>query len=518
MVLRNQLLTPPNSQSENNLEIDRALADNWIFSPDFLDLPYWRTIGYQKSEHDYVIIAEPLTLPECPGCGTQTLLTPTGTLVRKVKDIPRDNRRVEIHFIRQRFRCSCGLNLTQPLPGVVEGRSITVRCALYIGIECLSRSFEEVSRKVGCSCTQAKELLADMICILEAQRNVEAPEVLGIDGVCVGRREHKRNYCQLSDLANSQVFELLPKSTQLEVARFLEQLPDKERIKYVVIDMAKGFLIVVQRILPWTIVIIDPFHVLRMLNDAVTKFVRTKQRGMTQAEHKRLMKGGNRFLLLKRRFELTKKQKEQLEKWFEEVPEFKEAFDLKEAGYDIYKATSRQSAEKHFEEFEKNMPKHLKPAFQSFLGMVKRWKPYIFNYFDYKVSNALTESKNRKIKTLQRLGPRTSFPVLRARVIFADVARMPPQPKSKIKAQDIRKTMQQADKFQRTPETWDPNSYVARINNARKAKNEFSRLLRPARGWEERFGHFSIYSKEKSPYKWDFLWPVARRGSKKTNS
>jgi hypothetical protein len=91
---------------------------------------------------------------------------------------------------------------------------------------------------------------------------------------------------------------------------------------------------------------------------------------------------------------------------------------------------------------------------------------------------------------------------------------MPPQPKSKIKAQQIRKAMEQADKAQRTPETWDPNSYVARINNARKSKNEFSRLLRPARGWEERFGHFSFYSKEKSPYKWDFIWPVSRKGKK----
>jgi transposase len=516
MVVRNKSLSPP--INDNDPEISESASDLWDYAPDFLGLPYWRTIAYRRSEHDYEIIAEPLTLPECPDCGPKTLLTPTGTLVQKARDIPRDNCRAEFHFIRQRFRCSCGLNLTQPLPGIVEGRSITVRGALYIAVECLSRSFEEVAEKVGCSSTQAKELFADFICILEANRKVEAPEVLGMDGVCVGRRKHKRNYCQLMDITNSRVFELLPKSTELEVARFLKQLPDKERIKYVVIDMARGLLNVAEKILPWAIVSIDPYHVVRMLNDAVTKFVRMKQQGMSPAEHKRLMQGGNRFLLLKRRFELTKKQKDQLEKWFEEVPEFKEAFDSKEAGYDIYKATSRESAEKHFEEFEKNMPQHLKPAFQAFLGTVKRWRPYIFNYFDNKVSNALTESKNRKIKTLQRLGPRTSFPVLRARVIFADVTIIPPQPKSKIKAQQIRKAMDQADKVQRTAETWDPDSYVARINNARKAKNEFSRLLRPVQGWENRFGHFSHYSKENSPYKWDFLWPVARRASKKKKS
>jgi thiamine biosynthesis lipoprotein ApbE len=102
-------------------------------------------------------------------------------------------------------------------------------------------------------------------------------------------------------------------------------------------------------------------------------------------------------------------------------------------------------------------------------------------------------------------------------LIFADVTLIPPQPKSKIKAQQIRKAMARADKAQHLPETWDPNSYVARINNARKEKNEFSRLLRPVQAWESRFGHFSIYSKQNSPYKWDFLWPVARKASKKTN-
>jgi transposase len=514
MVVHKQLLSPPYNKHENGREPSAATSDLWDYTPDFLGLPFWRTIAYKKSEHDYEIMAEPLTLPECPDCGPKTLLTPTGTLVQKLRDIPRDNCRAEIHFIRRRFGCSCGRNLTQPLPSVVEGRSITVRGAVYVAFECLSRSFEEVAEKVGCSSTQAKELFADLICILEAQRNLEAPKVLGIDGVCVGRRIYKRSYCQLTDIANSRVFELLSKSTKLELARFLEQLPDKESIKVVVIDMSMGFLSVTKKILPWVIVVIDPFHVVRMLNDAVTKCVRTKQQGITQAEHKRLMKGGNRFLLLKRRFELTEKQKNQLKQWFKGLPEFKEAFDLKEVGYDIYKATTRESAERHFEEFEKSIPKHLKPAFQSFLDTVKRWKPYIFNYFDHKVSNALTESKNRNIKTLQRLGPRTSFTVLRARVIFADVARKPPQPKSEIKVQRIRKAMKQADELKRTPETWDPNSYVARINNARKEKNEFSRLLRPVRGWEERFEHFSYYSKEKSPYKWDFIWPASRRPKK----
>lgn len=488
----------------------------WNFTPDFLNLPLWRTIAYNRSEYDYKIIAEPLTLPVCPDCGvSETALRPVGTLVQSVRDEPRENCRVEIHFIRQRFECSCGRHLLQPLPGVVEGRSITVRGAAYVALECFDRSFDDVANRSGVSSKTAKELFADLICLLEANRIPEAPEVLGIDGVCVGRRKYKRSYCLLTDISNSRILELLGRSTELELTRYLKQLPNRKRIRVVVIDMALGFLNVAKRQLPGAKIVIDPFHVVRKLNDAVTRVVRKRQEGMTPAEHKRLMKGGNRFLLLKRRFELTEKQKEQLNAWFEEVPEFKLAYDIKEAGYDLYKATTRRSAEKRFAEWDESIPEDLRPAFMPFLNMVKRWRQYIFNYFDHKVSNAYTESKNRDIKSIQRQGRRTSFAVLRARLLHAWVARKSPRPKSEIKARQIRKAMKEADAARRPPETWDPNSYVARISNARKETNEFSRLMRPSQGWMDRFGHFSVYSKEQSNNKWDFIWPVAREPKKR---
>lgn len=508
---------PPVQQVQ---DVITQLESVWNYTPDYLDLPYWRTIAVKKSEHDCEVIAEPLTLPECPKCqraGSTSVLTPAGTLVQSVRDEPRENQRVVIHFIRQRFQCSCGRNLLQPLAGIAEGRSITVRGAIYTARECFNGSFDSVANRVGVSSKMAKDLFADYVCALDAQRPIEAPEILGIDGVCVGRRKYKRSYCLLTAISDSRILELLNKSTQLELARFLKQLPHKERIKVVCIDMAKGFLDVIEKILPGAVVVIDIFHVVRMFNAAVTKVVRMKQEGLSAAEHRRLMKGGNRFLLLKRRFELTDDEKNKLEAWFEEVPEFKQAYDLKEAGYDLFKATSRRDAEKRFEKWKASIPENLKPAFKGVLGTFGRWGKYIFNYFDHPVSNAYTESKNRDIKTLQRQGRRTSHAVLRAKLLYGPVALKPPQQKNRVKVKEIRKAMKEAGGKQQAPQSWDPNSYVARINNARKKTNEFSKLMRPGKGWEERFGHYSIYSKQKSPYKWDFPWEMSKKQKKRTD-
>jgi transposase len=433
-------------------------------------------------------------------------MKPNGTIVQTLVDEQRHCRRVLIYFLRQRYRCVCGAYPFQPLPGVAEGRCITKRGAEYVARQCLSHSFEFSANEVGISGKTAKNLFADFVVRCEAERTIETPEVLGIDGVCVGHSRNKKTYCLLTDLSNKAALELLPKGTMLELARFLKQLPKPENLKVVAIDMATGFLTVIRKLYPHAIVVIDPYHILRMLNDAVTRVVREKQKDLTTTEHKKLMNGGNRFLLTTRRSKLTKTQKEKLEEWFVRVPEFKLAFELKEEAFDIWRIKDRGEAERHYDEWLAKIPKELRGAFSKFTGAVRRWRTYIFNYFDFKVSNAYTESRNRDVKSLQREGRRTSFPVLRARFLFAGITEKPHRTRNRMNARQIRAVARKAEEIQQAVRARDPKSYVARIEAARKAKNEFSRLLYPGEKWVARFGHFSVNSDRETPVKWDFIW------------
>jgi transposase len=323
--------------------------------------------------------------------------------------------------------------------------------------------------------------------------------------VCVGHYRNKRTLCHLTDITRRQVLELLPRSTELELARFLKQLPKPENLKIVVIDMARGFFHVIKKLFPGVHIVIDPYHVLRLLNEAITAVVRIKQDHLSAAEHEELMAGGNRFLLLKRRFSLTEEEKKQLARWFERVPLFRQAYDLKEEVYDIWRCANRREAEERYDAWLRKVPEALVEPFNSFTGAVKRWRPYVFNYFDHKVTNAYTESRNRDVKTLQREGRRLSFSVLRARLIYGDRLRNAQPTKSKHYPAHIRKAMKEARERRRSVNLRDPDSYIAKLERARKSRNEFSRLLRPPQGWEERFSHYSCYSEEKSPAKWGDL-------------
>lgn len=328
------------------------LAPDWNDKPDFLDIsPSWRTIAVIKTEDLYEVVAGLLTSPPlCPQCGNdRTKLRPNGTLLRTLLDEPLHGRRVRINFLRQQYRCACGRNLLQPLADTHKDHSITERAALYAAIESLSRSFEDVGEELGCSSKTIKNLFADRIIELEVAHTMECPEVLGIDGVCVGRRKHKRSYCLLTDINEHCILELLSKSTELELARFLKQVPHPKRLKVVVIDMTMGFLTVVRKIFPQAKVVIDAYHVLRMLNDAVTEVLKSIQANLDEAGREELMREGNRFLLLTRRFELTEVQNEQLQQWFERVPMLKQAYDLKEEVYDIWRLLERIEAERRYD-------------------------------------------------------------------------------------------------------------------------------------------------------------------------
>lgn len=479
----------------------------WTPQANLFDLsPHWEILFIIKTECSYEIFAELLTPPPiCPRCKNSDSLSPNGTQVRSLLDQSIPGRYTRINFLQQRYQCSCGRNLLQPISDNFKTHTVTTRAALQIAASVLIHSYEYSASVAGISAKRAKNIFADVICDLEAARTITLPQEMGIDGVCVGRGAHKKSYCLLTDITNHTVIELLSKNTELEVARFLKQVPGAENLKVIVIDMAKGFLAVIKKLFPNVVIVIDAYHVLRLLNDAVTNIVKTKQAGLTESEIGELMKGGNRFLLLKRRSELTDQERIQLNSWFEKVPEFKVAFDLKEEIFDIWRINQRFEAEKRYDAWLNKLPAEFEKPFRKFTGAVKRWRAYIFNYFDHRVTNAFTESKNRDIKTLQRLGRRTSFTVLRARLLYADALQRTAGPLPKLRPGKVREIIKRTRKL-KSFKTRDPKSYVGRMDTARKSTNVFSKLLRPPRAWDERFNQYSCDSKDESPQKWDFLW------------
>jgi len=277
------------------------------YRADLFDLsPSWELLRIFKTKSSYEVFAQLLTPPPvCPRCQHSQSLNPNGTLEHSLVDQSVHDHYLRLHFLRQRYLCACGRSLLQPLADTFKGHSITNRAARQIAASVLIHSYEYSADQVGVSAKTAKNVFADVVCELESARTISLPDVLGIDGVTVGCHKNKKTYCLLTDISNHVPLELLKKSTKLELARFLKQAPGAENLKVVVIDMARGFLAVILKLFPHAVIVIDAYHVLRLLNDGITEVVKAKLRGLSESEIEQLMHGGNRFLLLKRRSELT---------------------------------------------------------------------------------------------------------------------------------------------------------------------------------------------------------------------
>jgi hypothetical protein len=93
---------------------------------------------------------------------------------------------------------------------------------------------------------------------------------------------------------------------------------------------------------------------------------------------------------------------------------------MKEWFYDIYKAPDRAEAEKAYDAWRELLPKELELAFKPLLSFMneKRWRRYIFNYFDHPYTNGYVEGMNGLLDEISRGGRGYDLWTLRAKALL----------------------------------------------------------------------------------------------------
>lgn len=156
-----------------------------------------------------------------------------------------------------------------------------------------------------------------------------------------------------------------------------------------------------------------------MANEAVEKGRKHLREQMTREEVKRLKK--DRFLMLRRRRDLDATQEFLLSGWTENYPLLFSLYDAKERFYDIWEQNySRKEAEQAYQSWKHSIPQGVGGFFADLDRAIGNWQNEVFNYFDFRVTNAYTESINNQIKSIVRQGRGYSFEVLRAKVLFSN--------------------------------------------------------------------------------------------------
>jgi len=235
---------------------------------------------------------------------------------------------------------------------------------------------------------------------LAVTESSKTPELIGLDEFSV--RKGRLFHTAICNLTDRTVMGVVEGQGKQKVEEYLDKLAHPDAVKAVAMDMHDPFRQAVQMCLPRAKVVVDKFHLIQHVNDALDK-VRSRLQGGRWKEGKSRELFKRRYTLLKGIENLTDRERLNLTELFSMHPELREAWCLKESFRQWYKTVTRSEAEIKLGALEKTIMTGTLPEFKHLLPTLRKWRQEILNYFDYRITNGFAEGKNNRIKTIKRM-------------------------------------------------------------------------------------------------------------------
>lgn len=380
---------------------------------NLLNDPDWLVHSKEETPEEVTVSAtyQPVP-PACLHCGCVANFWKHGVQEQKYRDAPAYGKHVLIQAFRQRFRCKeCKRTFLQPLP-VDEDRRMTRRCVEFIERRSLNQTFTAIAAEVGVVEGTVRNVFRAYVDRLKETVKPITPEWLGLDELWLLHRPR----AIVTNVKENTLVDILVDRDKSTILRYLQLMPDRERISVVTMDMWKPYREAVQVILPNADVVVDKFHVVKMANFGVDKVRKELREGMDDKARKQLMR--DRRLLAKRPANLTPRQALTLDTWLGNMPALKAAYDAKEAFYDLWDAKDSEAFITAYAKWRDGLSPDLRRVFKELLTAVTNWQPEVAAYFTHRATNAYTEALNGLVKIANRTGRGYSFDVIRAKMLY----------------------------------------------------------------------------------------------------
>ena len=190
--------------------------------------------------------------------------------------------------------------------------------------------------------------------------------------------------------------------------KYYESLGTKncERIESVAMDGARTYISSTKKYAVNALIVLDRFHATQKANNAADQVRRDELSKARKNENEELIELTNckqRFILLKNRSKLSERQSATLERLCEINQPIYKALLLKESFLQTYSLNTAEEAKKHLQEWiDQALLSGLKPFIELAYSIAEKVQ-YILNWFTKKISSAISEGFNNKIKRLKRM-------------------------------------------------------------------------------------------------------------------
>jgi transposase len=305
---------------------------------------------------------------------------------------------------------------------------MTPRLKQYVLYRAFQRTTTNVSieEETGVPESTIRNIVTDRIKEWQLSERPQTPEWLAIDEVHLGKTG---TLCVITAPAEKRLVDILEYDDQMTLLRALVQMPGRDRVKQVSMDICGKYKTVVEKVFKKADVVYDRRHVQEMARRALSALLGHLEDTKGRSWLCRNMH--NRALLYKRYHELEAESAEagqmsELEfvnRWLEEVPEIKTNYWIKEDFCNLFEVQGRAESERRYDEWEKRVLAEA-PFFCSVVHEVSRYREQIFKYVEYrerhsvKITNGYAESINNQFRRLYHICNGIDVNMLRGKLLI----------------------------------------------------------------------------------------------------
>lgn len=379
-----------------------------------LNIDNLKVIEREELDESYVIHAQSISPDRtCSECGSINTVV-IGKRIQPYADTPMHGKTVKLQFNRKRLRCKgCSKTSFEQLSWLSDDFRMTKRAEEYVMRRCGKVPFIHVSSEIDVTEGTIRNVFANYVSAIENKHDWLAPRVLGIDETHFSQKMH----LVMTDIEKKTLLDMRKDRSQDATQKAIMRLTGWKKIEIVCIDMWRPYWRAVKQLIPNSVIVIDRFHVAKMAGEAMEKARKDLRSSLTVKERKKLK--NDRKILLKRRNNITGlNELASFHFWTEEYPSLMEVYNAKEGFLDMWDMPTRKEAEEYWENWKSVSTPTIRKFFKDAIRAIDNWHEEIFNWWDYRYTNALTESLNNVIKGTFRSGRGYSFEVLRAKLLY----------------------------------------------------------------------------------------------------
>ncbi|MFZ2603851.1 MAG: ISL3 family transposase [Candidatus Omnitrophota bacterium] len=345
----------------------------------------------------------------CSGCGQIHRIGYHGKEESTAEDLSIFEKRAYLHVTKRRYVCPKDSRIyVEETPWLNKWSRTTKRFAQKINRLTAITTNQEAGWFFGLDDETVYRIDKE---ILEAQYKAKLIPPPAAINISVDEVSYKKYHRYLTNVINvdERVVIWNDKGRKIEVLdRYYVGIggDNCKRIESVALDGARTFIGSTVKYAVNALIVYDKFHIVQKLNwavDMARKQELRKARKENNDELIGLMNCRQRFILLKNRNNLTENQAGYLKRLCEINEPIYKAMLLKESFLKVYDYQTPEEAQGYLEGWIKDAFSSTVETFRIIAVSFQDKLQYIINWFKKKISSAISEGINNKIKRLKRM-------------------------------------------------------------------------------------------------------------------